>query len=871
MDIEKGNLEILFLKIPYYKITAQTQISETLHNYSKVDKSLYMQHSHSVFPYYSEDERYNNYYKLIQDMKDNPEGRSNVFRFIMRIAQRLLIYDGNEIMCRFEEMLRWREISFQLGQDFFTCAFLAAHDLEKGCQSKCFSWLPIIRSDDSRLHNILKRGMAENHFHLAGSTKVFELNWICLMNRIEGRLHDFKRLPKALQSHSMDRVSSDGKRESFYAECQRAALYRIYLFAVLKKNNTLEGQAAEILKRADRGLPMESLVAEVQDMIALAKHRYGALVDDKYYLDYAFEKDMVDSNDRACYILAGERRFLYECYKAAVSGVFNDHQKDLFYIYLSIRTHFRGELIQINRQVGFANFSNYQDRKEIFIEGIREYEAELIRLALNETMRKQNIVSLEARICPKQTAAKLRDAIMLNQKIVTNAGKSARENQKIMLSDGKVSKSDEKTEDKSPKDEEKIIYVLHFPKLKDKEFCAGTPRNQNVRSNTRKQARSIVALLERGTKVNGLIRGIDACSNEINCRPEVFAQAFRYLLDIEFTCAAREAGEKKGKFLKTKLHATYHAGEDFLDIVDGLRAIDETILFCGLKRGSRIGHGLAMGINPYEYYKYKGNKLVLPKQIILDDIVWILVKADEMGCSIESRLRTELEERYHSLYEEIYRGNIESGNKASVTDYYQSWKLRGDNPAPYRLADKEFLQRIEKRDICRLNRYEFNDRVSNNIRKVKCYRELYFAYHYNKKVRERGDEKAELKVDQRYADIVYQLQEKMIQQLVREGIGIETNPSSNYLIGTIKKYDEHPILRFNSRKLKEVMPNNSLNVSINTDDQGVFDTLLENEYALMALALRKAKDENHNPLYDIEDIYEWIDYVRRMGIEQIFA
>ena len=110
----------------------------------------------------------------------------------------------------------------------------------------------------------------------------------------------------------------------------------------------------------------------------------------------------------------------------------------------------------------------------------------------------------------------------------------------------------------------------------------------------------------------------------------------------------------------------------------------------------------------------------------------------------------------------------------------------------------------------------------------------------------------------------------MIQKLVREGIGIETNPSSNYLIGTIQKYDEHPILRFNSRKLRDMERNTSLNVSINTDDQGVFDTMLENEYALMALALKKAKDDKHQPLYDVEDIYEWIDYVRKMGIEQVF-
>lgn len=84
------------------------------------------------------------------------------------------------------------------------------------------------------------------------------------------------------------------------------------------------------------------------------------------------------------------------------------------------------------------------------------------------------------------------------------------------------------------------------------------------------------------------------------------------------------------------------------------------------------------------------------------------------------------------------------------------------------------------------------------------------------------------------------------------------------------QYEEHPILRFNARKLKHIESNVSMNVSINTDDQGVFDTLLENEYALMALALKKAKDADFEPLYDIEDIYEWVDYVRKMGIEQIF-
>ena len=60
----------------------------------------------------------------------------------------------------------------------------------------------------------------------------------------------------------------------------------------------------------------------------------------------------------------------------------------------------------------------------------------------------------------------------------------------------------------------------------------------------------------------------------------------------------------------------------------------------------------------------------------------------------------------------------------------------------------------------------------------------------------------------------------------------------------------------------------SLSVSINTDDQGVFDTYIENEYALIALALEKEMKESKS--YEVEDIYEYLDYIRKQGFEQAF-
>lgn len=297
----------------------------------------------------------------------------------------------------------------------------------------------------------------------------------------------------------------------------------------------------------------------------------------------------------------------------------------------------------------------------------------------------------------------------------------------------------------------------------------------------------------------------------------------------------------------------------------------QELLFCGLKRGSRLGHALALGIDPDEYYKFKCGKLMLSKQTLLDDIAWMLNKADEFGCQVDGALKTRLEGKFYDLYDEIYKSKM----LATVHDYYQSWKLRGDKPELYRLkwdgTEEEFQKKIAVTELERFDRYQVNNKVGNDLRKNRRYKEIYADYHFNEHVRIKGNEITEFKIGQSYSQLVRKLQDHMIRQLVCAGIGIETNPSSNYLIGTIKKYEEHPILRFNARKLRAVEPGTSLSVSINTDDQGVFDTLLENEYALMTLALKKAKDKKSNLIYDIEDIYEWIDYIRRMGIEQVFV
>lgn len=842
MDIERGNIEIIFKNIPYNKITINCADKKKRHDYCMINKNIFIQYSYLTFPHYSADERENCFQKLVQDMTETSFKKKNIFLYVMKVAEKMLIYDGCEVRCRFEELLRWREISFQLGQDFFSCAFLAKHDLLKQYERKYFAWSPILYSNNERLQSILKKGIADNHFHLGGSTKIFELNWISLMNQIEDRVHDFLKIKHSLNSYLSDCIQDAEKKEDLYEMCQRAALYRVYLFVTLKKREYHREKLLNIIKRNMNGTRISELIAEIQDIISEIQYLYGAQISINHYiLDYALERKIQNENNNQCRLLAGERKFLYDCYKACVTDQFNDKDKNYFYIYLKIRTVFRGEIIQNNGKVGFANFKEYQDRKEYFIEGRKEYERELVRLSLNETLMRKNIVSLEARICPASSSKDLYQKLNYYNKVV---------------------------ECECAENASKLIYVLHFPKRREDEFIPTQPRNYVVRKRTAIQARSIVAMMEKDYpyKIKECVRGIDACTSEIGCRPDVFAQVYRYLrahFFYYFTSRPEQGKVHTEKGLRLQL--TYHAGEDFLDIIDGLRAIDEAIIFCGLERGCRIGHALALGINPQDYYEYKNQKIILTKQVLLDDLAWMICRPYELGCEFDNTFRIKLEEKFYQLYEEVY-GKEMSGEYVSAYDYYQSWKLRGDNPIIYRGSESNNLK-VNKNS---LDEYCINPNVDWCVRNTLKYRKLYYLYHFSEKVREKGNEITEYKVESEYIIGVQKLQDILIGMIATKGISIETNPSSNYLIGTIQKYEKHPILRFNSRKLKNVLPNRSINVSINTDDQGVFDTLLENEYALMALALKKAKRDNGEYIYDIEDIYEWLDYVRQMGIEQIF-
>lgn len=849
-------MEVIFQQIPYDEILNSKRKpgdpllnSELFHHFSK--------------PYMTNrttEEIQSIYQLMVEERKLLPNLEH--LTLVIELANKFLTFDGNKIQCRYLELLRWRKLSYSLGDDLFTTAFLAYQDYLHNNTSDFFAWPSIISTDNSRLQAILNQGIAENHHHLNGSTQIFPVSWAALMNQVTERKEEFKEFDHILHPKP-ESINKSKQTLSLHDQILIAADIRLELFKKIQgmKTNT-EGVLNNYQKSLKLGTYLQAgaLQYEISNMKQLvgAETSFGNL-------DYTFTKKLISSNTNDNRMLVGERYFLYQCFKQLLMGKFNKQELQLFYAYLLLKNNFRQELIQTNELVGFANFKAYQDRKSTFVDSKRysQYRHEQVRLALNATLADQAIESFETRIGPKEKGKTLKEELKKYEDAYYHSDDE--------LSIDELLGGEKKSKWTMREAESRHFYVLHFPKF-GKEYAKGSLedyiycRDAKIRHRVKKQTEGIRELMQTNSHESRLVRGIDTCSTEIDYRPEIFAESFRELRNHYLTTSKNQLSGLGEATHSQQLRATNHSGEDFMDILDGLRAIDETIMFCEFVRGDRLGHALALGLNAVDYYKFKAETVISTKQDTLDDLSWALYKSDQLGVAINSTLRARIKREAIQLLLELY------GEDVNLYDYQQAWLLRGDSPELYRenLDKKELTQRsFESFSEQCLTKQSFSKgRVGEQVRGNSQYRKIYQRYHYNGKTKLNGQDKYMRKVTHEEALWITRLQDGMQKELMEKGIAIECNPSSNYLISSFKRYDKHPIFRFNSTGLNECL--SPLSVSINTDDQGVFDTTLENEYALLAISLEKAKDDEGNRLYTPEAIYSWLDYVRKLGLQQSF-
>ncbi|SIQ50669.1 hypothetical protein [Chryseobacterium sp. RU33C] len=831
-----------------------------------------------TFSSYSVDEIQNVYQKLDSDWFHDvhQEKNKNYFHILNHFTSKVLIEQDLEPFVIYEHLLKWRDLSYYIGEDILTTSFYACLDNRSRRQRDFFAWRPTAFSDNKRLHQLLKKGLAENHFHLKGSGPVFDLSWINIMNHPTSFEKAFEDLKKEISLLTKTTNASQSSKKELKILVYKAAYIRYELFRLVNKIDESKEFTIDITKESNSSASFDLLMNmhELSKNIEVLRYDLGHQFEYKgnvEIIDYTIPKNIHIQNLEKSYVFYGERKLLYDCFTLIYSGDKKFQSSIyLFHTYLLIKAQFRAELIQVNDKVGFGNFSMYQDRKEFFLPDDSIYHTAFMNLAVHDTKSHSQIKSFELRVAPKDNVLKLKSSLERYNK--------ALDRQAILSKQLNRSLSDDNTFDLK---KHNIFYTIHYIKKRDSRKYSDLSeevlcRHHDLRIEIKNQSIAISQLREGYSEISDLIRGIDAASSEFNASPEVFAQGFRYLKNHKIKGYFNHL---KDKLEEPKIYATYHAGEDFYDLVDGLRAIDESIRFLNLTQGDRIGHALALGIDVKEYYAFKQFKLMLPKQMVLDNIVWLLAKIRKFGIGIHRNEVNRLEKLYENLFYELYTANFDKGSLLEQkyirhTTYFDAWKLRGDDPYLYLsdLNDDIYIKpNLTYWERCRINEdYPKNKNIRNNI-DIKC---LYQQYHFNVKIKKAGALIKQFEISHAYMELVEAVQFKMMHELKNKNIAIETNPTSNYLIGTFRRYAKHPITKFFNLGLEldhEKIKNcPQLSVSINTDDQGIFSTSLENEFALMAIALEKEKDENGDLKYNSSMIYEWLERVRLMGIGQSF-
>ena len=772
MDLIRASLLALFYDYPIRKVYEMvlTEGDKTAENFLRFFPQMVAEREKNFS--LSELSALKDYLKI----KAWPE---DCLAFPRKVAEQLLIYRNDSApYVDYDRLFRWRSISKYVGEDFLTIPFLAYEDIINGVQRSSFCWSSTLAHTNERVASVFDQGQVDIHAHLGASASLFEPNWICLMNSLEVRDDCWKGLSISREQHfAFDSVYSFREIKLWW---RVAAAIRVALFRFLRDGGDVYDKIQNWLRGLDDSGFIMDAVTNVQEDIAYLRRDAMKMTSGIRY-DYALTEDVSDSNLNSPYmIFRGERLWEYSFYQRLYR---NDSKairlSPFFYLYQLIKIDFRKEIVQTNEIMGLDNFVMYNQMKSRWLSpalkaiGIKEL------FAVQSSIRSGFDDALEARIPAKDLSL----VQTLNfERAIFGPGH--------YYEPGYL--------------DNRLSLVLHFIKKEDKSNIPGVRSYAAYRREMRKEFDENVLRNKYGHKIR--VVGIDAAGQELLCRPEVFGHIFRYAASMGFGI-------------------TYHVGEDFYDLTGGLRAIDEIVSFAQMGNGSRLGHALALGLDPQRYYQRRFNTVIGPIQELLDNLVWVLTNIKRWSLSASTGLISFLEDYATNLFARIGYGGI-----LDITTYYYSQLLRSDDD-------------VDDSDLP-LNRWDATALCSSPgcaiARKSMDAQLLCDLYLKDVVIKTRGREIEMIKYPEEYAEVIRQIQEYMMGRLNYSGIGIECNPSSNLQVGQIDRYESHPIFRF--RNLERIRDHEKYcleKVSICTDDKGIFVTSLQNEFSFIALALKK--------------------------------
>lgn len=758
----------------------------------------------------------------------------NTLSLLMLASGSLLHVKGGELMVRPGVLMEWNGLANKLDQNVLFAAF----DVFSGRKGSSAGHISV-RYDDDRLRGILGKGYSDNHAHLKGSGYSCEINWYCYLHLSISRPGVCVNMLDQMLQQRWGHL--DGEE---YARVRLAYMKLPYLRALLAIYALVVESEEQSGSRPC--LPDDFSLQELDEMMGLlfSAHDETALRLVCYEARFRDVLSAGSADVRRPILDDVDDYWLFEqAFQRSVFGVLRDTSDqlhhatalDAFNVYIAAFTQFKLCLIHDNLNMGFARFSASERLKETFIDTVPGAEDMLYQSVFDRYYRIGGVRFAELRIAPKKPG----DIVRLKDKL-------DKANEKVFR------RYQERGEAACP-----IGYrlVVHFIKEeKGVNVSQGFSRKGMQQDKNHREMNALETLFsfsEWSREYPLVVAGIDAANFEMRTRPEVFGPLYR-----------RFKSEVASDY---KVGCTYHVGEDFATLANGLRAIDEAIEYLELSEGDRLGHATALGLDVPAYFQTKRFYVASTLGEYIDDIAWMWRIISERKSDRTDALlflSREFNVRICELFGDVLGGcpgEERMREPPSIEDYLQGYDLRGDDPELYRGSSRAVL--LDRRwRIRRLPQFSSHARLNARARM------LYGLYQFDERYKKNELSVVTVRPDSLYQKAVRLAQEALKEKVVAKGITVEANPTSNRKISSVERYIDVPLLRLNHRGLDSLTgsanglgPN--IPTTINTDDSGVFQTDLAMEYALIVEAL---KLEGCDP----EEIYAYIDYVRELSMTQ---
>lgn len=411
----------------------------------------------------------------------------------------------------------------------------------------------------------------------------------------------------------------------------------------------------------------------------------------------------------------------------------------------------------------------------------------------------------------------------------------------------------------------------------------------------RREANSVSTVLRRYPRCLQVLRGIDACTDELGVPTWVLAPLCKHVRNVSRATSdflRREFGENV-----PPLRVTVHAGEEFIHLLGGLRRVDEALTYLELGQGDRIGHAMSLGVHPGEWCRRSG-AVAVSKLERLFDLAWEWRFATTSQISLSANRLQFVIDQIEQLSRAIFREYAHPPQVARFLQLladsrYLACIAFPNGPVPEyeqflmaaRMVDSELSSAHQKvhddiervwRDIAHVEdradadwKRDIAKALGSLFRRVESPNSahgeepLRLLYRYLTDPRAFREGQRLILVDPIAEEqSLFDLQVALRKKVGSKGITVEINPSSNLLIGNLSDLRNHPLWRLKPPHRDEALGDIAL--CIGTDDPITFMSGTRQEYQLIydTLTLAGLSDNGAR---------EWIDDCRRAGLESRFT